>query len=510
MSIYLRPEHSSRPDQRGQILVIFALAFAVVIMMLALLFDGARGVVLKRQLQDASDAASMAAANTFQGLAVKGCSATTSPVGSPQATVVSAAKASVASNLPDYPQNNVVVTCTADNAAQVTLTRGSPSFFGSIFGGGQLTASTNSVAQNGFSLTGAFSIVLLDPSAIDPFTGENHYTWPNGRQGCPSFGINGGITASFDSAIYIDSACDVAHGGAFAPNGGSATVTFASGMAMHIRGEYNPGALTVTPAPLIHQPYKADPLLGLTPPPVSSMTVRSSSKLVINGTQNTAQCAAKGLLGGNPGCTLLPGVYVGGIQLKSSAEIYLRPGIYVLKDGGLDLGSQSKVFSVHSSALSATTATWDTTDCPAGSCGVLLYKTTVTSNDQIAVTAGATFMVRSFNPDVDGTSYGGSGFDPSPLRHMLIWQDASPNVSSTYAQPTMQLQGGGNVVMQGAVYAPDALVDLHGNAGGSGGSTVDLTIQFIVWDMNLSGNSSFHFIYSASEFPKSLDYGLIQ
>jgi Putative Flp pilus-assembly TadE/G-like len=506
---FLARGRSANNHEPGQILVIFALAFAIVIMMLALLFDGARAVVLKRQLQDGSDAAAMAAANTFQGLSVKGCSATTSPVGSPQAAVVAAAKASVATNLPDYPQGNVVVTCTADNAAQVTLGKGSPSFFGSIFGGSQLTASSTSVAQNGFSLTGAFSIVLLDPSAIDS-SGVNHYAWPNGRQGCPSFGINGGITATFDSAIFIDSACDVSHGGAFAPNGGSATVTFGSGQAMHITGEYNPGSLTVTPAPLIHQPPKADPLLGLPPPPVSSMTIRSASKLVINGTQSAAQCSAKGLLGGNPGCTLLPGVYVGGIQLKSSAEIYLRPGIYVLKDGGLDLGSQSKVFSVNPTALSATTTSWDLTDCPAGNCGVLLYKTTVTSSDQIAVTAGATFMVRSFNPDVDGTSYGGSGFDPSPLRHMLIWQDASPNASATYAQPTLQLQGGGNVVMQGAVYAPQAAVDLHGNAGGSGGSSVDLTIQFIVWDMSLSGNSSFHFIYSASEFPKALDYGLIQ
>src|SRR3972149_6977212 len=41
---------------RGQVLVIFAFAFIAIIMMLALLFDGARGLVLRGERQSASDA----------------------------------------------------------------------------------------------------------------------------------------------------------------------------------------------------------------------------------------------------------------------------------------------------------------------------------------------------------------------------------------------------------------------------------------------------------------------
>jgi hypothetical protein len=147
---------------------------------------------------------------------------------------------------------------------------------------------------------------------------------------------------------------------------------------------------------------------------------------------------------------------------------------------------------------------------------VLFYKTTVSSSDPISVTAGATFMVRSYNPDADNGSTAPtvlvpSTYDRTPLRHLLIWQDKSPVPSSTYLQPQIQLQGGGNVVMSGAVYAPSAPVDLHGTSGGSSGTdTVDLTIQFVVWDMSLSGNSNFHFKYNANELPQALDYGLVE
>jgi Putative Flp pilus-assembly TadE/G-like len=513
LNFWTRRLRSDR-SHRGQVLIVFAVAFAVIIMMLALLFDAARATVLRRQLQDASDSAAMAAANTFQGLATKGCSATVGGgnPGSPQAQVITAARNSVLANLPGFDVSNVQVTCVgAENNVQVTLNSVSPSYFGSIFGGGSLSTQARSVAENGYQVSNQFNVVLLDPS---------NYGWPNGRQGCPSFGVNGGIVAQFDSAFYIDSACDVAHGGAFAPNGGSASISFTSG-AMHIVGEYDPGSLTVTPAPIEHEGSYPDKLKDkLVPPLVTGPTV-SASKLTINGAQTSGQCTAKGLLGGaNSGCVARPGVYTGGIELKSSAVLYLLPGIYWLKDGGLQLGAQSKLFTISSGQTGADTSNWST-NCVATSCGVLIYKSTSSTStsspmyDPISIQAGATFMVRSYNPDADiastyPTTVTPSSYDREPLRHLLIWQDRLPIPSPTYIQPTIQLQGGGNVTMAGAIYAPSAPVDLHGTSGGSGGSSVDLTIQFIVWDLSLSGNSSFHFQYSASEFPQNLDYGLVQ
>jgi hypothetical protein len=74
----------------------------------------------------------------------------------------------------------------------------------------------------------------------------------------------------------------------------------------------------------------------------------------------------------------------------------------------------------------------------------------------------------------------------------------------------MALTGGGNVFMQGTIYAPSAKIQMGGNSGGSGGDSVDLTLQFISWDLELYGNSSFRFRYNAAQFARLLDYGLIE
>src|SRR4029078_6170928 len=183
--------HRKSSAQSGQVLVIFAFAFVGIIMLLALLFDGAAALVMRRQMQDASDAASLAGATGIQGLSPQACSATAGPPpGTPQAAVTAAAKASVASNLPNYPQGNVVVTCEPGYdtyAVKVRLSANSTTFFGQIFGGGPLVVGTDSTAVNGNTSINAYSVVMLDPSNL---------AWPNGQRGCPSFLLSGGPTVT--------------------------------------------------------------------------------------------------------------------------------------------------------------------------------------------------------------------------------------------------------------------------------------------------------------------------
>jgi hypothetical protein len=73
----------------------------------------------------------------------------------------------------------------------------------------------------------------------------------------------------------------------------------------------------------------------------------------------------------------------------------------------------------------------------------------------------------------------------------------------------VSLNGGGNVDIRGTVYAPSAKVEMGGNSGGSGG-TVNLTLQFISWDIEFRGNSNFTFYFSDDEFARPLDYGLVE
>ena len=64
--------------------------------------------------------------------------------------------------------------------------------------------------------------------------------------------------------------------------------------------------------------------------------------------------------------------------------------------------------------------------------------------------------------------------------------------------------------MVGTVYAPSAKVQMGGNSGGSGGDSIDLTLQFVTWDLELYGNSNFYFRYDATKLAFLLDYGLIE
>jgi Flp pilus assembly protein TadG len=52
-----------RPTERGQILVLFALMLTVLTLLGAVLYSAAGDLVLRRQLQNAGDAAALAASN---------------------------------------------------------------------------------------------------------------------------------------------------------------------------------------------------------------------------------------------------------------------------------------------------------------------------------------------------------------------------------------------------------------------------------------------------------------
>ena len=103
----------SRSSERGQILPMFVLSMIVILSVGALVLDGAGMLVTRRHLQNASDAAAIAGANTLQTLgSAHVCSTvSSSPPGAPRSDIVAAVTASLASNWPNFPSGNVTVTC---------------------------------------------------------------------------------------------------------------------------------------------------------------------------------------------------------------------------------------------------------------------------------------------------------------------------------------------------------------------------------------------------------------
>lgn len=516
----IRPGNTN--PERGQVMVIFAFGFVVIIMFMALLFDAGRGLVLRRELKNATDAAAMAGANIIQSLSPTGCSLVANPPGAPRAQVVAAVQASVAANMPGYDPSDISISCgTGNTIVRVQLGQESPTFFGMIFGNGPLEVGAASAAINGQDAGNQYSVILLDNSNL---------SWPTGRKGCPSFLLSGGPTVIFDSSVYIDSACARTNGGALSTNGNSATLTLGNnGPLIRLVGEYAPGALTIAPAPVEHAAAKPDPLAkklyqaswwvpAYTAPltdnrPPGSTAFLSSDPTGLKVRQTSKLTIGPG--GSNQTVVLEPGVYKGGIELRNSSIALLHPGVYVIQGGGLKLGAQTSVYSVDYSVNTVPT-NWSNS-CHKGSCGVLIYNTGDQSGssamDQILVSAGATFKVRAYDSSASSPTSifnNGTHFARTTYDHMLLWQSADPRATSTYAQPEIRLNGGGQVEMIGTVYSPQAKVTMGGGSGGSGGTQLNLTLQFIVWDLELSGNSTFHFVYDGNEFVVPPSYGLTE
>jgi hypothetical protein len=417
--------------------------------------------------------------------------------GAPWPLLVTIAKSSVAANAPGVDPATVLVSCPsgfsnpgwANSVVQVDLLETGSPMFGGLDGQG-LRVATTSQAINGQQTSSTYSVVTLDPYHASG--------WPSGRKGCPAVLISGGPTVVLDGSMQINSACPESDSrGALGTNGSSATVTLNNGSRIRMVGSYDPGPLTLLPAPLTGQPVLPDPLGDLDPIVTTGWPTRYSSKHTINGTSEV----------------LYPGVYIGGIELKNSAVAFLRPGVYVIQDGELSIGAQASIFTIPETATSTSVGTW-ATDCPASSltvhtCGALILNTAMTAaSDSIAVQAGATLKMRAYDDAADVSPFAPA--NPNQYTGLLIWQEGTPPTTDSWDQPQISLSGGGSADISGTVYAPQALVRMGGNAGGSGGGPVDLTLQFIVYDLEFHGNTSFHFFYVDGVFPRPTDYGLIR
>ncbi|CAN5459183.1 hypothetical protein BH20CHL7_BH20CHL7_07590 [soil metagenome] len=497
MSMSSRRSDGPRSGDSGQIIVLFALSMVAILAMAALLFSGAHSLVVRRQLQDAGDAAALVAANILQApTRPKGCSDT--GAGDPQQYVKNAVTASLEMNLPGFPAADVVVTCPTgweNNAVRVSLKRMAPSFFGSS----GIQVATTSNAVNGQIGGSKYSVVMLDPA---------NSSWGSSYNGCPSFLIGGGITATFEGSIMVNSNCKVAGSqkGAMDANGGSATLTLTNQAQIKLAGEYNKQTLTIygsTPAENV-TPILADPLAGLTDP----LTYIAGAKASLPTYTQANVCKGTN---NNP-CTMQPGIYDGGINTSGGQVIFLRPGVYVMNGGGFNLGPSS-VYSIPSDKTTTSLATWDA-DCPLGStkCGVIIYNATKTGSwtlnkDYIGMGANTVLRLRAYNhlADVTANKTVFSEYD-----NVLFWQARTPAPGSGKPQPTVSLGGGGNVVLSGTVYAPGAQVKFGGGGSGSGGADEDVSIQFICWDLQLQGSSKFTFRYRSNLFARPTSYGLVE
>jgi Flp pilus assembly protein TadG len=177
----------------------------------------------------------------------------------------------------------------------------------------------------------------------------------------------------------------------------------------------------------------ADPLAALPAPDPNSLTVQSSSTYKTDPNKPAT-------------LTLQPGVYKGGIEIKSTPGVVMESGTYYLEGHGLTMSGGSSTLTAN---------------------GVMIYNGPDTSGKtgKIDVSGGGTVTM---SPPTSG-AYSG----------IAIFQDR------TSTQP-ITLSGGSGWDFTGTVYAAKGLVTLSGDSGATMGS------QYISDKLTLSGSSGFN------------------
>jgi hypothetical protein len=383
---------------------------------------------------------------------------------------------------------------------------------------------------------------MLDPS---------HTSWPSTRRGCPSFLINGGVTATFEGSIMVDSIClrsDNTNAAMKAQNN-AFVMNMVNNSTIRVAGEIASGTATnISPAPVEHaRPILPDPLSGIVKPcnavdPVSNClgSLTSLPSVNMSGT-------GSGICKSQDPCIITPGTYTGGIAAgggnNTPNTVLMRPGVYVIRGGGLSLKSGSaRIFAIPygDSLLGYTDATAKAdfatsktdlqveqkyeTNCPqptvanptSSTCGVLIYNGPASSTsswnanqDPISIGSQGIFQVRAYNPVNDQILTNRTLF--ASYKNIVIWQARTPAPSgSGQTQPTIAMTGSACVTLTGTVYAPGGQVQFGGGSCGSGGGDSGLSLQFICWDLTLAGNNNFYFAYDKDWFAVPTTYGLVK
>ena len=149
---------SSRPGERGQVIVIFALALVAIIAMVGLVLDGGSSFAMRRDEQSAADLAALAAANDYV-------------LNSDSAVAIARARTVAAANGYQHGTNGVSVnvTITTSNGAEANVDISAPhrNNFASIVGMPTWSIATTAKAQAGYADTanGAGPIIF----SIDAF-----------------------------------------------------------------------------------------------------------------------------------------------------------------------------------------------------------------------------------------------------------------------------------------------------------------------------------------------------
>lgn len=548
-------EPASNRSERGQIVVIVAFAMIVLIGIAALAIDLGFSWMLRRQEQNAADPAALAAARFISDPdPVTGLQSFDATKGSPGWNAACSyarangffsagntgcdVEAGTYMDLKYPPDASAGDFAGQPGMVQVIISAQHESFFGRIFGQTRATVTTDAVAARQRGNTNSNSLVALKPDGCA--VARTHGTGSISIFPAPGYSGNGGyVHVNSDcGSNTADDNCDPPSNGALVVGGTS--VLSAPKVNVHggCKGSEptcpDPmyGALCDPVAgPLDEASYQVgDPLGGLRFPAWDTslpgarcgITAPPTTAVGSEGCGETGgripwaaspASACPGLPSGFTCVELDPGIYYGGWDIGKKVVVTLKPGIYVIAGGGINIGSTGNLNSLAGGSSAAPILIYNTDNpvygdaCPGAG--------TTKCQGSLDLTADADLMLAGLladQPCPPVTTTGGC-----PFGGMVIWYDKSgsqptnDNASCAGGAACVDIEGGANLSISGTIYAPRAHVNLEGNAGTncSGSPTQEAAVQIISWTWDLGGTGDLCMPYDPSKLYKLTSQGLV-
>jgi Putative Flp pilus-assembly TadE/G-like len=282
-------------EEHGQVLVIMTMAMTSLTLFTGIVLD--IGIVMeeRRQIQNAVDAASLAAARTARD--------------NPGQTVAVAQQYLLLNGIdPADPDVNVTInTVYGADQVEITVSTAVPTAFFRIAGIDSKDVTVRAVGEALPLGAGNYAMVSLSETACDAFLGF----------GNPTLNIVGG-------GIMVNSNCPN-----YATNiYGNADIAAATLDYYYQGAAVVSGNAVTTPAPAPVSSPVTDPLAGTLPTPPMNVTSPDSG--------GTELAPAVRSISGNGAVTLNPGVYWGGLNILGNTDVTFSTGVYIIAGGDFE------------------------------------------------------------------------------------------------------------------------------------------------------------------------------
>jgi Flp pilus assembly protein TadG len=513
--------HAVNDARRGQILLIVAAGLVVLMAVAALVIDLGFSWMLRRQEQNATDPAAIAAARWLKN----DVGVARSPF--PEANWDACFYARENGFFPSATTNDLSSTgCVPANdprgsqlqvhwppasgpyagqpgKVQVVITSTHPSFFAQIFGRDFARVTTGAVGANDAGNSNSSSLVALQStcsagSAGDVDGGGEVRIFPTDPNA-----IGGYVHVNSPCGNSTDDACNNGTGSAALSISGTLTTPFAyvNGSCTYNGSDPDEGLQcdppTVTCLDEGALPL-GDPLANVPEP----RTTNFPNGICPNGTPSTptstSGCDLKKSSYCPPDtvdpsidiCTLTPGVYYGGWQIGSKVALKLQPGMYILAGGGISLsGGDASIEAVTSATgVDARIMIFSTDGPGCPSIGAQCQ-------GEIRFQASQAFRAKALNAATCGLV----SPQACPWKGILLWQDGTASNPGA----VVHIGGQASTILAGTIYAPLAQVEVSGGSATTGcvsGPTAGcLAIQIISYRWKITGGGLVEMPYDPAE-----------